>query len=108
MKKVLGETGTTNDEKIKHYGSMADKAIIADTINTRNMTNPPTVVIDVLTQTELDQIKDFATQFTIGYFYKFESGDEATIAEAKENWAKWFNNKFRRFTFKSRGGELAR
>jgi DNA polymerase II small subunit/DNA polymerase delta subunit B len=27
--------------------------------------------------------------------------------ESKENWKLWFNNKFRRFTFKTRGGELA-
>jgi len=107
-KKVLGETGATNDEKIRHYGNMADAAIIGDTINVKNMTNPPTVVTNVLTSTELDQIKDFATQFTVGYFYKFESGDESTIEEAKTNWLNWFNNKFRRFTFKTRGGELAR
>lgn len=108
VKNVLGETGTTNDVKIRHYGKMADVAIIGDTINVKNMTNPPTVVVDVLTQEELNQIKDFATQIAVGYFYKFESGDEATITEAKENWLKWFNNKFRRFTFKTRGGELAR
>ena len=108
VKKVLGETGTTNDEKIKHYGTMADNAIIADTINVRNIPNPPIVVADVLSQAELDQIKDFATQFTVGYFYKFESGDEQTIEEAKTNWIQWFNNKFRRFTFKTRGGETAR
>ncbi len=107
VKKVLSETGKTNNEKIKFYGNMADVAIIGDTINVKNMTNPPTVVLEVLTQNELDQIKDFATQFAIGYFYKFESGDESTILEAKENWLKWFNNKFRRFTFKTRGGELA-
>ena len=87
---------------------MADKAIIADTINVKNMTNPPTVVVDVLTSEELEDIKSFATQYAVGYFYKFESGDEATLAESKENWKVWFNNKFRRFTFKTRGGELAR
>ena len=69
VKKVLSETGTSNDEKIKHYGSMADKAIIADTINVRNVPNPPVVTIDVLTLEELNQIKDFATQICVGYFY---------------------------------------
>lgn len=108
VKKVLGETGATNDVKIKHYGDMADKAIIADLVRVNGMTNPPTVVTDVLTQTELNDIKSFATQFAVGYFYKFESGDEQTIAESKENWLKWFNAKFRRPRFKVRGGELAR
>jgi hypothetical protein len=108
VKKVLGETGATNDEKIRHYGDMADKAIIADLINVKNLPNPPVVTADVLTTEELEDIKSFATQYTVGYFYKFESGDEATLFESKENWKLWFNNKFRRFTFKTRGGELAR
>lgn len=108
VKKVLGETGTTNDDKIRHYGDMADKLIISDTINVKDLPNPPVVTTDVLTAEELEDIKSFATQITIGYFYKFESGDELTITEAKENWKVWFNNKFRRFTFKVRGGETAR
>ena len=108
VKSVLGETGTTNDEKIRFYGVMADNVIIGDTINVQDMLNPPAVVVDVLTTGELSQIKDFATQIAVGYFYKFEAGDEDTLAEAKENWLKWFNNKFRRFTFRVRGGELAR
>ena len=107
VKKVLSETGKTNNEKIKFYGVMADNAIIADLINVKNLPNPPVVTADVLTAGELTQIKDFATQFTVGYFYKFESGDESTIEEARVNWLNWFNNKFRRFTFKTRGGELA-
>jgi hypothetical protein len=108
VKHVIGETGTTNDDKIGHYGEMADNAIMAYLINVKNVPNPPVVTVDVLTQVELDDIKSFATQFTIGYFYKFESGDEMTIAEAKENWDKWFNSKFRRPSFKARGGETAR
>lgn len=107
-KGVLSETGSTNDAKVSYYGDMADKAIIADLINVKNMTNPPTVVQDVLSAEELEDIKSFATQFTVGYFYKFESGDEQTIAEAKENWAKWFQSKFKRPRFVVRGGETAR
>ena len=107
VKSVLGETGVTNDEKIKFYGDMADNAIIADLINVKNIPNPPVAVVDVITQTEIDNIKSFATQFTVGYFYKFESGDTETLEEARTNWLNWFNNKFRRFTFRTRGGELA-
>lgn len=107
-KAILSETGATNDAKIQFYGDMADKSIIGDTVNVRNMTNPPTVVTDVLTAAELDDIKSFATQMAVGYFYKFESGDEGTIAEAKEQWIKYFNNKFRRQAFKVAGGELGR
>jgi len=29
-----------------------------------------------------------------------------TIAEAKENWKNWFMSKFRRPSFKARGGEI--
>ncbi len=107
VKDVLGETGSTNDVKIRFYGVMADNVIISDTINVNEMLNPPAVVVDVLTQGELDQIKNFATQIAVGYFYKFEAGDDDTIAEAKENWLKWFQNKFRRQRFRVRGGETA-
>ena len=108
VKNVLGDSGTTNDVKINHYGSMADKAIIADLVSVRGVTNPPTVVLGTLSAVELDDIKDFATQFTVGYFYKFESGDELTIEEAKTNWTNWFNSKFRRPAWTVRGGETAR
>lgn len=108
VKGVLKETGTTNDANIRHYGDMADKAIIADLINVRGIPNPPVVTTGYITAEELEDIKSFATQFAVGYFYKFESGDESTIEEARTNWTKWFNNKFRRFTFKVRGGELAK
>ena len=105
VKSVLGESGTTNDTKINHYGEMADNAIMADLINVKNLPNPPVATDNVLTSTELSDIKSFATQFCVGYFYKFESGDEMTIAEAKDNWTKWFHSKFRRPQFKARGGE---
>ena len=108
VKNVLGDSGTTNDVKINLYGSMADKAIIADLVNVRGITNPPTAVLNVLSAVELDDIKDFATQYAVGYFYKFESGDELTIEEAKLNWRNWFNSKFRRQNFVARGGEMFR
>ena len=106
VKSVLGELGTTNDAKIKHYGEMADGAIIADLVNVKEIPNPPIVVDNVLSAAELSDIKSFATQYCVGYFYKFESGDEMTIAEAKENWKNWFMSKFRRPRFKARGGEI--
>tara|TARA_R110000744_G_scaffold349346_2_gene455007 strand:+ start:74 stop:418 length:345 start_codon:yes stop_codon:yes gene_type:complete len=106
VKSVLGELGTTNDAKIKHYGEMADNAIMADLINVHNVPNPPVATDNVLTAVELSDIKSFATQYCVGYFYKFESGDEMTIVEAKENWKNWFNSKFRRPRFTARGGEV--
>jgi len=108
VKAAVGETGTTNDEKIKRYGEMADNTVIGDTINVRNMTNPPTVVVDVLTQNELNQIKNFATQIAIGYFYKFESGDTLTVEQAEASWKNWYIHKFQRPTWTVRGGETAR
>jgi hypothetical protein len=84
---------------------MADNALMGDLINVKDLPNPPVATVDVLTSTELSDIKSFASQYTVGYFYKFESGDEMTIAEAKENWKNWFNSKFRRPQFKARGGE---
>lgn len=107
VKSVLSEAGITNDVKVNLYGNMADSFINGDLINVRNIPNPPVVVADVLSQQELNQIKNFATQIAIGYFYKFESGDEITVEEAKQNWRTWFQNKFRRPRFKAYGGELA-
>ena len=86
VKSVLGELGTTNDAKIKHYGEMADNAIMADLINVHNVPNPPVATDNVLTAVELSDIKSFATQYCVGYFYKFESGDEMTIAETVETY----------------------
>lgn len=106
VKGVLSETGTTNDTKVAYYGDMADKAIIADLMNVNGVPNPPIVTTGVITSEELEDIKSFATQYAVGYFYKFESGDEQTLAEAKENWKNWFNNKFRRPRFKIYGGEF--
>ena len=108
IKDVLGDSGTTNDVKIRHYANMAQSAIMADLVNVRGVTNPPVAVVDVLSAVELDDIKDFCNQYAIGYFYKFESGDELTIEEAKLNWTNWFNSKFRRQNFVVRGGELSR
>jgi len=108
VKKAMGESGATSDDKIREYGLMGDNAILGDTVNVKNLPYPPVVTTDVLTTAELNTIKDYATQFTIGYFYKFEADDESTIAEVKENWSKWFNNKFRRPAWKVRGGETAR
>ena len=107
VKAVLSEAGITNDVKVNHYGNMADTFIYGDLVNVRNIPVPLAVVADVLSQTELDQIKNFATQIAVGYFYKFESGDEITVEEAKTNWRNWFNNKFKRPRFKVYGGELA-
>lgn len=107
VKAILGETGTSNDTKIGHYGDMADRLIISDTMNVNGVPNPPAVTADVISAAEFADIQNFADQIAVGYFYKFESGDTLTIEEAKENWKNWFNNKFRRPSFKVRGGETA-
>lgn len=106
VKGVLSERGTTNDAKVSYYGDMADKAIISYLVNVKDLPNPPVVTTDVLTTEELEDIKSFATQFAVGYFFKFESGDEQTIAEARVNWEKWFKSKFQRPRFITRGGEV--
>jgi len=108
VKAAIGDTGTSNNEKIKRYGEMADNFVIADLVNVRLLPNPPVVTIDVLTQVELDNIKNFATQLAIAYFYKFESGDALIAEQAELAWNKWYNSKFKRPPFTARGGELAR
>jgi hypothetical protein len=101
VKRMLGETGTTNDGKIQTYGTMADNFILSDTIKVRNLPNPPTTVGGVITQAQLDEIKNHATLITVAYFYKFESGDTITSEAAELAWKNFFNALFRRPSFRA-------
>ena len=104
VKQLLGETGTTNDIKIQHYGSMADTFVINDLISVKDMPNPPVVTAGVLTQADLNEIKNHATLITVAYFYKFESGDAITSDNAEQSWGMFFRNKFQRPRFYSTSG----
>jgi len=108
VKAAISETGSTNNEKLKRYGTMADNFVIGYTINVKDLPNPPVVTVDVLDTDELSQIRNFATQLAIAYFYKFESGDDVTAEAAEKAWVRWYQSKFLRPRFRSRGGELAR
>lgn len=101
VKQMLGESGTTNDNKISIYGIMADNFILADTIKVRNLPNPPTTVGDVITTAQLNEIKRHASLLTVAYFYRFESGDTETSKKAEEDWQKFFSGLFRRPAFRA-------
>jgi len=107
VKNTIGETGTTNDQRIQTYINMADNFIIGDTVAVLNMPNPPAVTVDVLTAAELKQIEQFATDLAISYFHKFESGDIDTAESAERIWKKWFISKYRMPRFRARGGQTS-
>jgi len=98
VKKAVGETGSTNDEKIAGYGLFGDNFINSDLIKVRNI-NLPATESTFSSVGEFNAFKDIATQITIGYFYKFESGDMLTLEQAEKTWAKFFTSKFKRPRF---------
>lgn len=101
---MLGETGTGNDGKINEYGQRSETFLLNDLLNVRGITNPPTVVSGVLTQAELNMIKNICDLLAVAYFYKFESGDTLTAEASELSWKTFFENKFRRPRFRATTG----
>lgn len=90
VKSILGESGSSNDAKIQLYGDMADTLINSYLLNveaTIPIVSPPS------------QLKKIATLLTVGYFYKFESGDTLTAEQSERIWDEYFKNKYRRPDF---------
>lgn len=99
VKATLAESGITNNAKIGFYGEMADNFVLDDLMRISNMPDPPVVTTGVLTTTQLNRIKDHATNLAIAYFYKYESGDTMTSEDAEKNWKQYFAKYFHpRFT----------
>jgi len=90
VKLILGESGTTNDAKIQLYGDMADALINSYILNVET-----TIPIAAPSA----QLKKISTLLTVGYFYKFESGDTLTAEQAERIWDEYFKNKYRRPEF---------
>lgn len=90
VKSIIGESGTSNDAKIQLYGDMADTLI-----NSYLQNVEATIPIASPSQ----QVKKIATLLTVGYFYKFESGDTLTAEQAERIWDEYFKNKYRRPDF---------
>ena len=95
VKKILGETGTTNDNKIQRYGSIADNYINSDLVSVE-----PTLPLTTVPQ----EITDIANELTTAYFFKFESGDVITAEQAEKTWDKYFIGKYKRPKFYSTSG----
>ena len=70
VKQILGQTGTSNDDKIQHYGEMADTFINSYLTDVRNIEIPVTVA-NFTSSAEFNVLLDIANQLTVAYFYKF-------------------------------------
>ncbi len=90
VKSLIGESGASNDAKILLYGDMSDALINSYLQNVES-------VIPIVTPAA--QLKKIATLLTVGYFYKFESGDSLTAEQAERIWDEYFKNKYRRPDF---------
>ena len=101
----MGQTGTSNDDKIQHYGEMADTFINSYLTDVRNIDIPVTVA-NFTSSAEFNVLLDIANQLTVAYFYKFESGDTSTADQAEAVWLRFFTSKFQRPRFKARGAEF--
>jgi hypothetical protein len=105
VKQILGQTGTSNDDKIQHYGEMADTYINSYLTDVRNIAIPVDSSDFTSTQ-EFNVLLDIANQLTVAYFYKFESGDTSTADQAEAVWLRFFTSKWQRPRFKARGAEF--
>lgn len=103
VKALLGETGDSNNDKLDNYGQMADNEI---NIALQRVANPDTGVDEILpldpAPTEVHLLAD---KLAMGFFYKFESGSQDILDDAKVSLIEYINNKYRRVKFTTIGGE---
>ena len=104
VKEILGQTGTSNDNKIQNYGDMADTYINSYLTDVRNIEIPVTAS-DFSSTAEFNVLLDIANQLCVAYFYKFESGYTSTADQAEAVWLRFFTSKWQRPRFKARGAE---
>ena len=111
VKEVLGATGTQDDKKIQHYGEMADALINSYLVDVRDKKGStiflqlPVSATDFASTAEFNILKDIANQLSVGYFYKFESGDTSTANQAESVWVRFFQSKWQRPRFAVKGAE---
>ena len=81
--------------------SSGDTALAASTVLAKE--NIP--VTDFESTAEFNILKDIANQLSVGYFYKFESGDTSTANQAESVWVRFFQSKWQRPRFAVKGAE---
>ena len=96
IKDALGESGNTNNAKIRLYQELADGFLYAMLTNVKGVTVPLTA--------PAEHLRDLMTTLTIAYFYKFESGDKDLAETAEKNVTTWFNSTYMRPAFKASAG----
>jgi hypothetical protein len=96
IKDSLGESGNTNNAKIRLYQELADGYLYAKLTNVKGVTIPLAA--------PPEHLRDLMTTLSIAYFYKFESGDKDLAETAEKNVDTWFNSTYMRPAFKAKAG----
>lgn len=103
VKNLLGEGGDSNNDKLDNYGRMADNEV---NISLQRVSDPVTGVDEVL---PLDPVPEvihlIADKLAMGFFYKFESGSQDILDDARASLVEYINNKYRRVKFTTAGGD---
>lgn len=96
IKQDLGETSTTNDQRIRRAGEKAQTEFERQTANIRG-------IDDILT-TPTNKEKELVNYGAIANFYFIENGDETALRRYEDEMIpKYIKARFGRPTFKSRG-----
>lgn len=93
VKKILGETGDSNNPKITMYGIMADNKVNNALQRVRD---PDTGSLVLPFTTIPSEIHDLADELTVGYFYKYESASVDILEQALLDLIEYIDNHYRR------------
>lgn len=96
IKDDLGETGTTNDKRIRRSGEKAQAEFERQTANVRG-------IDDVLT-TPTNKEKELVNTGAIANFYFIENGDDTAVRRYEDELIpRYIKSRFGRPNFKARG-----
>ena len=102
VKKILGETGDSNNSKITMYGIMADNKV-KNSLNRVRDPDTGNLVLPFTTDIP-NEIHDLADELTVGYFYKYESGSVDILEQALLDLEEYIDTHYRRPRFTAEGG----
>ena len=93
VKKLLGESGGSLDERIREAGELADSDIFSALTNIETL---PMVTVPP----QLTRVGNF---LTIGYFYFLENGDDKGVDKGIEKLDRYIKTKYGQPKAKTRG-----
>jgi len=92
VKSLLGESGDSNNTKITLYGNFADNDINIALQNLEDVLPLPKADIPNI-------LREIANALAVAYFYKYESGSEDLLPDAKLSLNEYIDKHYSRPTF---------